>query len=74
MRNQPLLTAGVIGSVVVALINLLFAFGVPITPEQSQAIIGFVGVIAPIAVALIGRQFVYGPETVKRERRQRHGH
>jgi histidine ammonia-lyase len=74
MRNEPLLTAGVIASVVSALLVLLSSFGVPMTPEQGEAINGFVAVVAPIAVALIGRHFVYGPETVKRERRERHGH
>jgi histidine ammonia-lyase len=68
------LTAGVIGSVVSALLVLLSSFGVPLTPEQGEAINGFVAVVAPLAIALIGRGFVYGPETVKRERRQRHGH
>jgi hypothetical protein len=74
MRNEPVLTAGVIGSIVSAILTLLFAFGVPLTPEQGQAILGLVAVVAPIAVALIGRHFAYGPETIKRERRKRHGH
>ncbi len=74
MRNEPLLTAGAIASIVTALLVLLSSFGVPLTPEQSEAINGFVAVVAPIAVALVGRGFVYGPETVKGERRKRHGH
>ena len=74
MRNEPILTAGVIGSVVSAAIVLLTAFGVPLTPEQSQAIIGFVAVVAPIIVALVGRHGAYGPETVKRIRREHRGH
>ena len=74
MRNEPLLTAGAIASVISALLVLLSSFGVPLTPEQGEAINGFVAVVAPIAVALVGRHFAYGPETVKRIRREHRGH
>ncbi len=74
MRNEPLITTGVIASLVAALLVLLNSFGLPLTEEQISAINGFVAVVAPIVVALVGRQYVYGPETVKRERRQKHGH
>jgi L-lactate permease len=73
-RNEPLITAGVIGSVVSALVVLLAAFGLPFTEEQVSAINGFVAVVAPIAVTLVGRHFVYGPETVKRIKREFRGH
>jgi hypothetical protein len=57
-----------------ALLALLFAFGVPITPEQAQAILGFVAVVSPIAVALIGRHYAFGPESVKKIKREYRGH
>lgn len=74
MRNQPVLTAAFVGSFVIALLNLLVVFGVPMSDEQVQAIQAFVGIVAPVVIALIARRFVYGPETVRRERRERHGH
>ena len=74
MRNEPLLTAGAIASVISALLVLLSSFGVPLTPEQGEAINGFVAVVTPIALALITRRWVYGPETVKRIRREHRGH
>lgn len=74
ISNEPVLTAGVIASIVSALLTLFLAFGVPLTPDQSEAILGLVAVVAPLAVAIVGRRYSFGPETVRRERRQRHGH
>lgn len=74
MSNQPVLTAAFIGSFVITLLNLLVVFGVPLNDEQVQAIQALVGIAAPVVIALIARRYVYGPETVERERRQRHGH
>lgn len=54
--NQPLLTTAAITSVVGALITLLIAFGVPLTEAQVTAILGFVAVIAPWVVALVGHK------------------
>jgi len=56
LNNQPLITTAAITSIVGALIALLTAFGVPLTPEQQAAIAGFALVVAPWVVALVGRQ------------------
>ena len=47
-----------------ALLALLVAFGLPVDDDQQGAILGFVAVVAPIAVAYVGRSKVYAPATV----------
>lgn len=74
IRNEPLLTAAFIGSFVIALLNLLLVFGVPLNDEQVQAIQALVGIAAPVVIGLIARRYVFGPVTVEHERRERHGH
>lgn len=74
MSNEPALTSGFIVSLVSALILLATEFGLPLTEGQQSAIIGLVVLVAPVAVALITRAQVYGPETVKRIKRQYRGH
>jgi hypothetical protein len=63
--KEPLITIGVIGSLVTSAIVLLQSFGVPLTDAQSSAINQFVAVAAPIVIALIGRGFVFSPNTTK---------
>lgn len=55
IANEPLLSAAIVTSVIGALITLLRAFGVPLTPDQQQAISAFVALVAPIAMALYAR-------------------
>lgn len=50
MNDAPVMTTAIVTSLVTAVISLLTAFGVPMTPEQTAAILGVVGVIAPWAV------------------------
>lgn len=64
-KSEPLITVGAIGSVVGALIILLRSFGAPVTDDQQNAILGFIAVAAPLIVALVGRQFVFAPQTTK---------
>ncbi|MDQ1103892.1 hypothetical protein [Nocardioides zeae] len=58
-RTEPVATAAgtaVSATVVVAAgLALLRAFGVPIDDTQHTAIVGFVGVVAPLAAALWAR-------------------
>lgn len=58
MKNEPLITVASITAGVTALLALLVAFNVPVTPEQQVAILGVVAVAAPIVVAVIGRSLV----------------
>lgn len=56
--NEPAITAGSISALVAAAIALAVAFGLPITTEQKEAVLGLVAVVAPIAVALLVRPHV----------------
>ena len=47
VKNEPVMTAA-IAPIVAAVIGLLVAFGVDLTPEQQQAVITAVLVIAPV--------------------------
>lgn len=58
LEREPLVTTAGITALAAAIIALFVAFGLPITSGQQDAIMGFIIVIAPLAVALIGRAFV----------------
>lgn len=51
MNSNPVWNAAAVGSITSALITLLVSFGVPLTAEQQTAVIGFVAVVSPFAVA-----------------------
>lgn len=53
MSNYPALTIGIVLTAVTSVITLLTAFGLPITPDQQQAILGTVGSFAPIVTAFV---------------------
>lgn len=55
MKNEPAVTTGTIVAIVSALIAVIVAFGLPLTDEQQNAIIGAVSVIAPLVVAVVVR-------------------
>lgn len=63
METEPILTVGMIGNVVMAAIAMLIAFGLPISHEQQQAIVGFASALfVLISVFLpVLRQLVYSP-------------
>lgn len=58
MTREPLFTAAGITAGAAALIALLIAFGLDLTQDQTVAILGVVGVGAPILVALLSRSQV----------------
>ena len=58
MNNEPVLTVATFTSIVTAAVALLAAFGLPLTNEQRQAVIGFVAVVAPLVLAIIARKHV----------------
>jgi hypothetical protein len=58
MNREPLLTTAAITSVVSAALALLVSFGLGIDPTQTEAIMGFVGVVAPFVVAYLARKHV----------------
>ena len=55
MKHEPLISVSSIVAAATAVIALLVAFGVPLTEDQKVAILGLVGVIAPVIVALVTR-------------------
>lgn len=66
--TEPLLSVGSITAVISALLALVTAFGLDLSPEQQTAILGVAAVLAPLAVALVGRSKVFSPATVARIR------
>lgn len=71
MDIEPVLVTNVIAAVVA----LLIAFNVPITPEQREAILKLVAAIVAIygASAAVARSRVYSPSTVRRMMAQMSG-
>ena len=55
MKHEPLISISSIVAAATAIVALLVAFGVPLTEDQKVAILGLVGVIAPVIVALVTR-------------------
>ena len=49
-EQKPLLTSATITGGVAAVITLAVAFGLDVTAEQTAAILGVVGIVAPFAV------------------------
>lgn len=65
MQKEPLAVIGTIGSLIGAFIVLMQSFGIPVTDEQMNAIQNFVSIAMPIVLMLIGRQFVFSPNTTE---------
>lgn len=57
MDREPIVTVATITGIVSAVIALLVAFGVSFNEQQTTAIMGIVGVLAPFVVAFIARQW-----------------
>ena len=55
MKYEPLVSVSSIVAAATAIVALLVAFGVPLTEDQKVAILGLVGVVAPVIVALVTR-------------------
>lgn len=54
--GEPILTTASLTAIIIAVIALLVAFGIPLTDDQQKAIIALVGVIAPFVVWAIARR------------------
>lgn len=64
--HEPLTSRALVVAVVGAVLALLVAFGVPISDDQRQAVLGVVLVVAPLVLAWWARNHVYSPATVSR--------
>lgn len=58
MNREPLVNAALVVAIVAAGLQVLVAFGLGLTDVQVQSIMGFVTVIAPLAVAALARSKV----------------
>lgn len=63
--REPLLSTGTVTAVVSGIIALGVAFGLNLSDDQRGAILTIVGVLAPIVVAVIARNKVFSPATVR---------
>ena len=65
MQYEPVVIMALVGAVV----GLLVAFNVPITDEQSSAIMKFAEALLPflpgVLAAFVARSFAYAPNTVR---------
>lgn len=59
---------GAVGTAAAAVLTLLVAFGVPLTADQSEAILGVVAVAGPLWTAWAIRRHAWAPRTVDVER------
>lgn len=62
--GEPLLVVGTAVTVVTAALSLAVAYGFKMTDDQRSAILGLVGILAPIVTTWVGRSKVYSPRTV----------
>lgn len=58
MKAEPVMTGATVLALVGAVLVLLRSFGVMITDDQYNAIIGVVAIVAPIVVGVIVRRKV----------------
>ena len=65
LDKEPLITVGAVTAIVSAVLVFLKSLGVDISNETQEAIRRLVAVLAPIVLALIARQYVYAPDTVR---------
>ena len=68
MQKEPAITVATVTAFVTAVIGLLVAFGLDISTEQRDAILGVIGPAFVVILALgpIVRQFVFSPATVEK--------
>lgn len=57
-NSEPVWTTAGVTAAAAAIVGLLVAFGLPLTGDQQAAILGVVGVVAPLIVALVARNQV----------------
>lgn len=58
MKNEPVVTVASITALVAAVLALLVAFGLPLSNDEQQAILGLAAVVAPLVAALVARRKV----------------
>lgn len=61
MQTDPSGVVGTIGAAVGAVLALLVAFGVDLTAEQTETILGVVATVGPIVIAILIRRHAWAP-------------
>lgn len=64
--TEPLITVGTVTALVTTGLALLVAFGIPVSDDRQAAILGVIGVVAPLVVMAIGRARVWSPASVRK--------
>lgn len=62
--GEPLAPLAAVSAAVAAILALLAAFGLPLTPDQTAAVLGVVGTVGPLVVWLLGRRRVVPTDNV----------
>lgn len=65
--RDPSSLYGSVSTLVAAAITLLVAFGLPVSPDQAAAVLGFVAVLGPVVTAALIRRKAYAPQTHREE-------
>jgi hypothetical protein len=65
MDTEPVFATASIVAALSAVLALLIAFGVPLSHGQTEALLAFVAVAAPLVAAMWGRTKAYSPDTVR---------
>ena len=66
MNREPVAIIGAVTAAATAILALVVAFGLDVSPDQQAAILGVVAVLAPLTATLVTRSWVYAPATVER--------
>ncbi|MGH2616566.1 MAG: hypothetical protein ACRDJC_15100 [Thermomicrobiales bacterium] len=68
MKTEPAVVVGAIVAIIVALINTMQAFGVPVTPAQEDELVKLISAVLEFLIVMGGfivvRQFVYSRASV----------
>lgn len=65
--SDPSGLVGMVATFVGAILGLLVAFGVDLTPDQVKAVVLVVTTGGPLVVALLIQRWAWAPDTVDRE-------
>lgn len=59
MRTEPAVATGTAAALVAAILALLVAFGVDLSPDQEKAILGVVAILGPLVSSWLIRRNVW---------------
>lgn len=66
MQTEPSTIIGTITGLAAAVVAALIAFGVDLSQDQQNALLGLVAVVAPIVAGVLIRSKVFAPATVEK--------